>query len=432
MFLRQSWEAYKDSQLRTNVLFCLIAGINILLLLLACGDISIHHREASGIFYSQDFAFVLARYSVELFGHNDYALRAPFIIIHVCNMILLFRISRLYLKKSRDSLVVILVYALLPGVIFSALFVLKSGMIIFVTLLCCFIQMRFQKMPYIVMLPIAFLDGSFAILFFALFFYSLKTKNTLGMIVSLLCFAINMQFVGIDISGVPRNYFLSTLGKMALFFSPLFLIYYFYTLYNALLKQKNILVDIGATSMFFVLLLSLRQDVELDTLFPMSVVALPVAIKQFYSDMRIRLPIFRIGYVRRFIIILTFLVIQSSVLYGNKILYLFGIKQHFASSYYISKEVANALKERGIQAIGTTNGRLELSLRFYGIKQARSPYLVSVPNLHEEYKNEIPIIYLGKKVASFAIVPYAQSKPIPNVQSRRATTPKQDSKKSQD
>ena len=163
--IREIWEIYRDSNLRTNVLFCLILGINVFLLFLLCGDISIHYKEAFGVFYSQDLAFIIARFSLKLFGYNDYALRLPFILIHMCNMFLLYKISRIYLKKPRDALVVILIYALLPGVMFSALFVLKSGLIIFVALLCCYYQMRYQKMPYIVMFFAIFLDGIFAILF---------------------------------------------------------------------------------------------------------------------------------------------------------------------------------------------------------------------------------------------------------------------------
>ncbi len=178
------------------------------------------------------------------------------------------------------------------------------------------------------------------------------------------------------------------------------------------------LLDIGASSMFFVVLLSLRQDVDLETLFPMSVVALPVAIKQFFSDMRVRLPSFRVGYVRRFVMILALLFIQTSLLYGNKIFYLFGMENHFASSYYISKDVARLLKQKGIDAIKTSSRKLELALRFYGIKGSEEPYLMPVNNLNESYENEIPVIYLGKKVASFVIVPSVQSRPITTTQSR--------------
>ncbi|WP_334087226.1 hypothetical protein [Helicobacter typhlonius] len=418
----------QDSNLRTNILFCVILCVNLCLLLFAIGGMSIDYKEAAGVFYSNDFVFVIARYCISLFGQNDYALRAPFMLIHACNMFLLYRISRIYLKKPSDALVVVLIYALLPGVMFSALFVIKSGIIIFVTLLCCYYQLKTQKMPYIVMLLALFLDGSFAILFFALFFFALKTKNVLGMFVSLLFFALNLHFLGLDISGIPRNHFMSNLGQMALFFSPLLLVYYCYTLFNALKKQTNILVDIGATSMFFVMLLSIRQEVDLENLFPMSVVALPVAVKQFFSDMRIRLSPFRANYVWRFVVILTFLCAQSFVLYYNKILYLFGTENHFASSRYISKELAHALHDMGISAIGVGSDKLALPLRFYGIEQAQKPYLLPMQNLNEHYENEIPIIYLGKKIASFVVLPSKQSSPMTTTQARLKQKSK-DSKK---
>lgn len=417
--LKDLWDIYKTSNLRTNILFCLILGINVGLLLLACGDLSIHHKEAVGVFYSQDLLFVVVRFFLDTFGWNDYALRLPFVLVHIGNMFLLYRISRLYLKKPRDSLIVVLVYALLPGVMFGALLVLKSGFIIFITLLCCYYQMRFNKMPYPIMFIAVFVDGSFAILFFALFFYALKNKNTLGMFVSLVFFALNMYLFGLDVSGSPRNYFLQNLGKMAFYFSPLLLVYYFYTIINALKKQNNILVDIGATSLFFVILLSFRQDVDLESLFPMSVVALPVAIRHFFSDMRVRLPDFRVAYVRRFVVIFALLLAQSFVLYGNKLLYLFGMENHFASSYYISKDLANILKSRGIESINVGNRKLELALRFYGIKDSQSPYLIPITNLNESYVDEIDIVYLGKKVASFVIVPSVYDKPLSTTQAHK-------------
>ncbi|TLD97418.1 hypothetical protein LS71_001315 [Helicobacter jaachi] len=428
--LKQFWEAYRDSNLRTNVLFGVILCVNVGLLLLACGDMSIHSKEAFGVFYSKDLAFKIARFSIELFGQNDYALRLPFILIHICNMFLLYRISRIYLKKPRDALVVILVYALLPGVMFSALFVVKSGLIICITLLCCYFQMKYHKMPYLIMFIAVFIDESFAILFFALFFYTLKNKNTLGMFICLLFFALSMYVGGLDISGVPRNHFLPNLGKMALYFSPLLLIYYTYTLYNGLKKQNNILVDIGATSLFFVLLLSLRQDVDLQTFFPMSVVALPVAIRQFFSDMRVRLPMFRLGYVWRFGLVLALLFMQTFILYANKILYLFGVENHFASSYYISKDVAQKLKEEGITSIKVGNHKLALALKFYGISEGDKPYLKPLTNLNEQYVNEIPVIYLGKKVASFAIVPTSSTSPMTTTQAAQVKKSKPKSKPS--
>lgn len=417
--LKDMWDIYRTSNLRTNVLFCLILGINVGMLLFACGDLSIHHREAAGVFYSQDLLFVVVRFFLDTFGWNDYVLRLPLILLHIGNMFLMYRISRLYLKKPRDSLIVVLVYALLPGVMLSALLVLKSGFIIFVSLLCCYYQMRFKRMPYVMMFVAVFLDGSFAVLFFALFFYTLRNKNTLGMFITLVFFAFNMYIFGFDVSGSPRNYFLQNLGKMALYFSPLLLVYYFYTIVNALKKQNNILVDIGATSMFFVMLLSLRQDVDLESLFPMSVVALPVAIRHFFADMRVRLPNFRAVYVRRFVVIFALLCMQSLVLYGNKVLYLFGVQNHFASSYYISKDVANVLQSRGIESIKVSDSRLELALRFYGIKSEKNPYLLPITDLNESYVDEIDIVYLGKKVASFVVVPTSSGKPLSTTQAHK-------------
>lgn len=394
------------SNLRINTLFGLIVCANVALLIFACYDLSIYHKEAYGVLYSHHIAFKLSRISMDLFGSNDYFLRAPFICLHICNMCLMFAISKMFLSKRRDSLVVVLVYAILPGVIFSSLFVIKSGLIIFIALLCCFLELKRKKMPYLVMAVSVFIDGSFAILFFACFFYALRIKNTQAMMISLIFFALNMHLFGLDISGVPRNYFISNLGTMALYFSPLLLIYYIYTLYNAITKQKCLLVDIGATSIFFVILLSFRQNVDLESLFPMSVVALPVALRQFFFDMRIRLKPFRKVYVRRFVVVFVLLVAQSFVLYANKILYIFGfdISNHFAYRHYIGKDVANALKARNINAIKTPDNKLQVVLKFYGISDNSQMLLIPLNDTQGNVTDKIEIVYLGRKVATFGII----------------------------
>ena len=58
---KQLWEKYRVSNFRTNVLFCLILSVNVALLLFACGDMSIHHREAAGVFYSNDLGDLYVR-----------------------------------------------------------------------------------------------------------------------------------------------------------------------------------------------------------------------------------------------------------------------------------------------------------------------------------------------------------------------------------
>lgn len=49
-------------------------------------------------------------------------------------------------------------------------------------------------------------------------------------------------------------------------------------------------------------------------------------------------------------------------------------------------------------------------------------------NLNEHYENEIPIIYLGKKIASFVVLPSKQSSPMTTTQARLKQKSK-DSKK---
>ena len=385
------------SEKRANFLFLLIVCLDALLLCLMIDEISISYKEALSYFSQNTFAGNIAYLSTLVFGRNDFALRLPFLLAHLLNLFLLYGICKHYLKHPIDWLLCVGIFAFLPGINVISIFVSKSVFVLSLTLLLCFLHIkRLRVFFYPLCVVASFLDPAFSIIFLALFFYSLRHKHNKTLVFSLCGFGINMYFFSLHIDGIPQGHFLDTIGLLSLLYSPVLFVYFFYTLYHSLLrKEHSLILYIGATSIGFTLLLSLRQEIDLYTFLPLSAVGLPVMIKVFMHDLRIRLKPFRASYLRRFYFIIIPLLLESSLLFCNKIFFLFD-KNHFLDSFYYSKEIARELKAREIYSIKTSS-KLALPLQFYGISPI-SPLLLSPKS-----GGSIKIKYLNRNVREYEI-----------------------------
>lgn len=388
----------KEKNMRINALFGLLLAFSASLLTFMISQISISYQEATGVLYQNDYIFVFARFFLDLFGHNDFALRLPFLFVHLCNLCLIFAISKIYLKRHKDALLCACIYAFLPGIDVTSIFVGKSVFILFFALLLCYLHLKnYQKLFWGVCSIGSLIDFSFSVIFLALFIYALRFKHNKTLIFSLCGFSLNMYFFTLPIGGTPSGYFLDTIGLLAILYSPLLFIYFIYTLYHGIIKKENnLMLYISATSMIFSLLLSLRQEIDLFSFLPLSAVGLPIMIKDFLHNIRLRLPIFRRAYIRRFYIILLPLLFEIIVLFGNKFIFLLEPKRHFLNNFYFAKELAQMLKKEKITTL-QTHRSLQAQLEFYGITPSDKPIL------RENPKGKIQIIYLNKKVKSYQL-----------------------------
>ena len=149
----------------------LLASLSALLFMIS--EISISSKEINALLSARDshlFSFVAL--CLEIFGSNDYALRGGFLALHCVNMLLMYNLSRLYLKKPSDSLLLMALYALLPATNLSAILLYKSGFILFALLLICYFQMRFSRPPYISIFVFGLLDLAFSAVFVACLLYT--------------------------------------------------------------------------------------------------------------------------------------------------------------------------------------------------------------------------------------------------------------------
>lgn len=391
-----------------HIVFVFIVLVYIASLLFNINEISVHHKEVFGIFYSNEVLFKIVRFAYEHFGGNDFILRAPFLCLHIINVVLFYVICLSYFKKPYDSVLCALIFMFLPGLVFNAILISKSNLVIFIALLCVFWQVRLKKDAYFLPAISVFIDQSFSILFLGLLFYAMKNKNTSYMFFVLLCFGVNMNIFELgDISGRPQNHFIETLGNLIFLFSPLFLLYSLYALIDSLRKNSDLMGIISLVAIVFVLLLSIRQNVDLQTFLPLGVFCIPVALKKMLGDIRVRLKFFRRPYIARLVIVLFFTFLQTALLYGNKFLYLFPVKTHFAHSYYYGKEIAQKLLDKGINCIRADEYRIDMQLRFYGISNTCPLILrpINVANVSKiEPERLITVEYLGTIIVAYEIV----------------------------
>lgn len=358
--------------MRERPLFFALLGINFLLLFSQIKGLSVSYTEAELLYGEFTPLQWLISSSLTLFGHNDYALRTPMIVLHLVSTVLLFLISKPYVTREFDRIWIIVIYALLPGVTSAALVLDSAGIVIAGSFL--FVYLFQQNERYAVAsIPLLFwLDPAFITLFFGVLIYSLEHKRYLLGSFAGLFFAISVVLHAIEVGGVPQGRFLDALGLYAAIFSPIVFLYFFYVLYRRFISNQRDLLWTIATSAFLIsILLSFRQKVLIQTFAPFMMLALPLAAQTFFQTYRVRLREFRKRYAYLFYSALFLLGVNAIVVFFNQNFYRFfeNPKNHFAYPMHIAKELALSLHRNQIECVDAADNKLQLRLRFYGIGQ---------------------------------------------------------------
>jgi len=382
----------------------LILFISGFLLAYGTQTLSISHDEAEIFFEQTTVAHYLAYYSTQLLGKSDFTLRLPFIVFHLGSIILLYKIGKLFLKKHVDRVLSVAIYAFLPGVNSVALFVNNSVVVMFVTLLFTYLYLKEYKVAsHIVLIASVFIDNSFAILYIALFIYAFAHRKIDLLLLTSILFGLCMYMYGFDTGGKPKGYFVDTLGVYAAIFSPLLFLYFVYAMYRILIKEdKNLLWYISFFSLIVSLLLSLRQKLYLEDFAPFVVLAIPLMIKVFFNSYRVRLPMFRKLHTFFFGLVIVSLLSITTISYVHLPLYTLMEEpsKHFAIKYHIAKELANALKAKGITNVMLKDEKMALRLKFYDIEKGGNYKLLNHKEVDGGFE-KITIAYYGIVVKTF-------------------------------
>lgn len=376
----------------------LIIGIDTLILLFKIPELSISYHEAQLLYGNFSFLQLLIKTSLYFFSNNDFALRFPMIILHLLSILLLYEISKKYIKYEKNRIWLVFVFVLLPGIISSAILIDSAGLVIFGLLLFVYVFENYRlRYSYILLSLFLFIDGGFLFLFLGLSLFSIYTKQRNFFLFNILAFFGSLFIYGIDTQGLPQGHFLDSIGIYAAIFTPLIFLYLFYILYRRYLtKEMNILWFISSTALVLSLLLSFRQRIEVEHFAPYLILALPLATQTFYHSYRVRLRIFRAKYRIIFTITLIFLFLNSFLVFFNKELYLVldEPKKHFAYKMHIAKELARELNKKGIDCISTDH-KMSTRLQFYGVTKCNN-YLLEENIIKNEKSENVTISYKNR------------------------------------
>ena len=384
----------------------LICLIDFVFLLYAANSLSISYNEAEIFFQKHSLLGYILKLSAHFFGQNDLAMRGVMIFFHIASVVLMYKVSKFYIKLEFDRIVAVLLFVLLPGTLASALIINNAGICITLALLCIYLFHIKKKILFSLFFCLAFfIDGDFLIFYAGFFIFALyKRKPPLAWLSAIL-FLLTLYFFGFETNGRPSGHFIDTFGIFAAVFSPFVFIFFVYTIYRIWVKEKkDLLWFIAICSFCFCMIVSVRQRLELEQFLPFCVIATTLMVRVFFNSYRVRLPKFRKGHKICTGLVMLFLVFNWSAIIFNQIFYLFlsDPAKHLTYKFDVAKELADKLKEAGVQDIATDDTRLALRLKFYGIKtKSYSKNLLSSADLDE--KSKFSIEKMGKVVANFNI-----------------------------
>lgn len=384
----------------------LICLIDFVFLLYAANSLSISYNEAEIFFQKHSLLGYILKLSAHFFGQNDLAVRGVMIFFHIASVVLMYKVSKFYIKLEFDRIVAVLLFVLLPGTLASALIINNAGICIALALLCIYLFHIKKKILFSLFFCLAFfIDGDFLIFYAGFFIFALyKRKPPLAWLSAIL-FLLTLYFFGFETNGRPSGHFIDTFGIFAAVFSPFVFIFFVYTIYRIWVKEKkDLLWFIAICSFCFCMIVSVRQRLELEQFLPFCVIATPLMVRVFFNSYRVRLPKFRKGHKICTGLVMLFLVFNWSAIIFNQVFYLFlnDPTKHLTYKFDVAKELADKLKEAGVQDIATDDTRLALRLKFYGIKtKSYSKNLLASADLDE--KSKFSIEKMGKVVANFNI-----------------------------
>lgn len=384
----------------------LICLIDFVFLLYAANSLSISYNEAEIFFQKHSLLSYILKLSTHLFGQNDLAVRGVMIFFHIASVVLMYKVSKFYIKLEFDRIIAVLLFVLLPGTLASALIINNAGICITLALLCIYLFHIKKKILFSLFFCLAFfIDGDFLIFYAGFFIFALyKRKPPLAWLSAIL-FLLTLYFFGFETNGRPSGHFIDTFGIFAAVFSPFVFILFVYTIYRIWVKEKkDLLWFIAICSFCFCMIVSVRQRLELEQFLPFCVIATPLMVRVFFNSYRVRLPKFRKGHKICTSLVMLFLIFNWSAIIFNQIFYLFlsDPTKHLTYKFDVAKELADKLKEAGVQDITTEDTRLALRLKFYGIKtKSYSKNLLASADLDE--KSKFSIEKMGKVVANFNI-----------------------------
>ena len=316
---------------------------------------------------------------------NGLNFRLPFVLFGLLNVPLFFIMSKSYFKRVEESYLATTIFALLPGIITSA--VLVNIAVVVVTLVLIFLILYEKKRAFcgaVVMSLLLYVHDASVIFFIALSIFSAFTRDRLLFSFSIVLAAISLFYAnGLEIHGKPSGEFMELFALYMALFSPLVFIYFFYAIYRIWLREKkDILWYISFTAFALSILLSLRQQVIMTDFTPYVIVAVVLMMLTYHQTVGVRLPQFQKKYRSGFNFVIYSLVLNALIiLFHYSFFSLLDDKsKHFTYPFYQPYWQVQELKEIGQTCHTSTNKKVKYQLNYYGIEACQDADVSKIHN----------------------------------------------------
>ncbi len=345
--------------------------------------IPIGSHEATVYYTDTNILYYLTHLTNGVF-RNSLDFRFPFLLFGLINIPLFFIMSRLYFSEKEESYFATMVFALLPGIVTSAIVV--NIAVIVITFVLGFIVFYEKKKVFwqiLTMLALLLIHDASVIFFISLAIFSAFRRDRVLFAISIILTAISLlYFNGLTIAGRPKGEFLELFGLYIALFSPLVFIYFFYAIYRIWLREKkDILWYISFTAFVLSILLSLRQRVDMTDFAPYVIVSVILMIVTYQKTLKVRLPQFQKWYRRGFSLVLFSLFFSFFViLFHKSFFYILDDKtKHFAYDFYEPYWMVKELKEIEQDCYTARNKKVQYQFKYYGMDACQDR---DVPKIH--------------------------------------------------
>ena len=346
--------------------------------------IPIGSHEATVYYTDTKILYYLTHLSNGWFG-NSLDFRFPFLVFGLINIPLFFIMSRLYFSEKEEGYFATMVFALLPGIVTSAILVNISVIVItFVLGFIIFYEKKKVLMQGVSMVALLLIHDASVIFFISLAIFSAFRRDRVLFTISIVLTAISLLYFNeLHIGGKPKGEFLELFGLYIALFSPLVFIYFFYATYRIWLREKkDILWYISFTAFVLSILLSLRQQVIMTDFAPYVIVSVVLMVVTYQKTLKIRLPQFQVWYKRGFSLVIFSLFLSSSViLFHKSFFYILDDKRkHFAYDFYEPYWKVGELEEIVQDCYTAGNKKVQYQLKYYGVEACQDG---DVPKIHK-------------------------------------------------
>ena len=337
------------------------------------------------VFYTDEGILKRLTHFAESWFGNGLDFRLPFVFFGLLNIPLFFYMSKQYFEKMEDSFLATTIFALLPGIITSA--ILVNIAVLVITLVMVFLILYAKKLVWLqagVAILLLYVHDASIIFFISIAIFSaFKRDRLLFAISSSLIVISSLYFNNLEVGGHPSGEFLELFALYAALFSPLVFIYFFYALYRILTRErKDILWYIAFSSFSLSILLSLRQQVIMTDFAPYVIVAVVLMILTYQRTVNVRLPQFQKNYKLGYRIVITSLVFSALVIVFQKPIFLLydDKTKHFTYPFYEPYWQVMELREIGQDCYTAKNSKVQFQLKYHGIEACTQ---LDVPKIHK-------------------------------------------------